>query len=59
MTEKFDVTKSEFALLRKTKEHVKEVPNIKFCYADVNCGLTVKISDESQRDLFSSSFDFL
>ena len=56
---KLDLTKSRFNLLKKANEHVDEVPTIRFCYADVNCRLRVKFSDENQEDLFFSSFDEL
>ena len=56
---KLDLTKSRYDLLRRANDHVKEVPSIKFCYADVNCRLKVKINDENQKDIFFSSFDDL
>ena len=30
-----DLTKSRYDLLKRANDHVKEVPSIKFCYADV------------------------
>ena len=48
---KLDLTKSSYALLKRANDHVKEVPSIKFCYADVN--------DENQKDIFFSSFNDL
>ena len=56
---KLDLTKSRYALLKRANDHVKEVPSIKFCYADVNCRLKVKFNDENQKDIFFSSFDDL
>ena len=53
---KLDLTKSRFALLKKANNHVKEVPTIKLCYADVNCCVKVKFNNESQKDQFFSSF---
>ena len=38
---------------------MKEVPSIKFCYADVNYRLKVKFNDENQKDIFFSFFDDL
>ena len=56
---KLDLTKSRYDLLKTANDHVKEVPSIKFCYADVNCRLKVKFNDENQKDIFFSSFDDL
>ena len=56
---KLDLTKSRYDLLKRANDHVKEVPSIKFCYADVNCRLKVKINDENQKYIFFSSFDDL
>ena len=58
MRAKFDLTKSRYDLLKRANDHVKEVPSIKFCYADVNCRLKVKFN-ENQKDIFFSSFDDL
>ena len=56
---KVGLTKSRYDLLKRANDHVKEVPSIKFCYADVNCRLKVKFNDENQKDIFFSSFDDL
>ena len=56
---KLDLTKSRYNLLKRANDHVKEVPSIKFCYADINCRLKVKFNDENQKDIFFSSFDEL
>ena len=56
---KLDLTKSRYDLLKTANDHVKEVPSIKFCYADVNSRLKVKFNDENQKDIFFSSFDDL
>ena len=56
---KLDLTKSRYAILKRANDHVKEVPSIKFCYADVNCRLKVKFNDENQKDIFFSSFNDL
>ena len=58
-TVKLDLTKSRFILLRKANDHVKEIPAIRFCYADVNCHLQVKFHDAKQEDIFFSTFDEL
>ena len=54
-----DLTKSRFNLLKKANDHVKEIPAISCCYADVNCRLRVKFYDAKQRDIFFSNFDEL
>ena len=56
---KLDLTKSRYDLLKRANDHLKELPFIKFCYADVNCRLKVKFNDENQKDIFFSSFDDL
>ena len=44
---KLDLTKYKYGLLKRAKDHVKEVPSIKFCYADINCHLKVKFNAEN------------
>ena len=56
---KLDLTKSRYGLLKRAKDHVKEVTSIKFCYADINCHLKVKFHAENQKDIFFSSFNNL
>ena len=56
---KLDLTKSRFNLLKKANNHVKEIPAISFCYADVNCCFRVKFHDAKQEDIFFSTFDEL
>ena len=56
---KLDLTKPRYGLLKRVKDHVKEVPSIKFCYVDINCYLKVKFNAENQEDIFFSSFDNL
>ena len=56
---KLDLTKSRYNLLKRANDHVKKVPSIKFCYADINCRLKVKFNDENQNDIFFSSFNEL
>ena len=56
---KLDLTKSRYDLSKRANDHVKEVPSIKFCYADINCRLKVKFNDENQKDIFFSHFDDL
>ena len=48
-----------FNLLKKANNHVKEIPAISFCYADVNCRLRVKFHDAKQEDIFFPTFDEL
>ena len=55
---KLDLTKSKYDLLKRANDNVKEVPSIKFCYADINCRLKLRFNDENQ-DIFFSSFDDL
>ena len=56
---KLDLTKSRYGLLKRAKDHVKEVTSIKFCYADINCHPKVKFNTENQKNIFFSSFDNL
>ena len=56
---KLDLTKSRFNLLKKANDHIKEIPAISFCYADVNCRLRVKFRDAKQENIFFSTFDEL
>ena len=53
---KLDLTKSRLSLLKKANNHVKEIPAIRFCYADVNCCPRVKFHDAKQDDIFFSTF---
>ena len=56
---KLDLTKSRFKFLKKANNHVKEIPAISFCYADVNCRLRVKLHDAKEHNIFFSTFDEL
>ena len=56
---KLDLTKSRYHLLKRTNDHVKEVPSMKFWYADINCHLKVKFNDENQEGVFLSSLNDL
>lgn len=56
---KLDLTKSKINLLKKANHQVKEIPAIRFCYADVDCHLRVKFHDANQEDIFFSTFDEL
>ena len=56
---KLDLTKSRFKLLNKAHDHVKEIPAISFCYADVNCRLWVKFHGAKQEEIFFLTFDEL
>ena len=49
---KLDLTKSRFGLLKRANNHVNEIRDINFCYADVKCHLRVKFHDEKQEDIF-------
>ena len=54
-----DLTKSRFNLLKRSNDHVKEIPAIAFCYANGNCRLPVKFHDAKQEDIFFSTLDEL
>ena len=56
---RLDLTKSRYDLLNNAKNHVKEIPPIRFCYVDVNCRLQVKFTSEDQDEVFFSSMDEL
>ena len=56
---KRNLTKSRFNLLKKANDHVKEIPAVSFCYADVNSGVRLKFHDAKQKDIFYSAFDKL
>ena len=56
---KLDLTKSRYTLLIDAKKIVKQNPDIKFFYADINCWLKIKWVDESIDDKFFSSMDEL
>ena len=56
---KLDLTKCKYNLLKRANGHVKEVPSIKFFYANINCRLKVKFNDENQKGIFFSSFEEL
>ena len=56
---KLDLTKSRYGLLKRAKDHVKEVTSIKFCYTDMKCHLKITFHAENQKDIFFSSFDNL
>ena len=56
---KLDLTKSRYMLLVHANKVVKRNLDIKFCYADINCGLKIKWVDESIGDKFFSSMDEL
>ena len=56
---KLDLTKSKYTLLTDAHKVVKQNPDIKFCYADINCRPKIKWVDESIDDEFFSSKDEL
>ena len=53
---KLDFTKSRLNMLKKNNDHVKEIPAINFCYADVNCRFQVKFHDAKQENIFYSNY---
>ena len=54
---KLDLTKSRYTLLTDANKVVKQNPDIKFCYADINCRLKITWVDESIDDDFFSGMD--
>ena len=56
---KVDLTKTRHILLTKANEHVKNIPKVKFCCADINCSLKVKWEVSETSDSFFSSLDQL
>ena len=56
---KVDLTKKRHTLLVKANESVKNIPKVKFCYADINCRLKVKWEVSGTSDSFFSSLDQL
>ena len=51
--------KSRYTLLTDANKVVKQNPDIKFCYAEINCWLKIKWAEESIDDKFFSSMDEL
>ena len=56
---KLDLTKCRYTLLIDANKVVKQILDIKFCYADINCWLKIKCVDESIDDKFFSSMNEL
>ena len=56
---KLDLTKSRYTLLIDANKVVKQNPDIKFCYADINCRLKLKWVNESIDNKFFSNMDEL
>ena len=56
---KLDLAKSRYALLTDANKVVKQNPDIKFCYADINCRLKIRWVHASIDDDFFSSMDEL
>ena len=56
---KVGLTKKRHTLLVKAKEYVKNIPKVKFCYADINCHLKVKWEVSGTSVSFFSSLDHL
>ena len=44
------MTKKRFTLLSSANEYVRNTSLVKFCYADINCGLKSKWTDEVRED---------
>ena len=49
---KIDLTKKRHNLLVSGNKCVSNIDSVKFCYADVNCGLKMKWKDELVNDTF-------
>ena len=56
---KLDLTKKRYNLLMSANKYVADIDRVKFCYADINCRLKVKWSDESFDDDFFHSMNEL
>ena len=56
---KLDLTKSMYTLLTDANKVVKQNPEVKFCYADIDFRLKIKCLDESIDDELFSSIDEL
>ena len=56
---KLDLTKSRYTLLIDANKVVKKNPDIKFCYANINCWVKIKWVNESIDDKLFSSMDEL
>ena len=56
---KVDLTKKRLTIFVKANEYVKNIPKVKFYYADINCRLKVKWEVSGTSDSFFSSLDQL
>ena len=56
---KVDLTKKRFTLLSSANEYVRTTRLVKFCYADINCRLKIKWSDEICEDTFFKNMEDL
>ena len=54
-----DLTEKRCNLLKSGSNLVNDVDRILFCYADINCGLKIKLKDEPREDDFFTSIDDL
>ena len=55
---KLDLMKSRYTLVTDANKVVKQKPDIKFCYADINCQFKFKWTDEYvDNELFSSMIE--
>ena len=55
---KLDLTKSKYNLLKYARDRVKNLENVDFVYADINCRLKVKMKDKSEY-FFNSSDELI
>ena len=53
------IRKKRHTLLAKANGYVKNMPKVKFCYADINCCLKVKWKVSGTTEFFFSSLDRL
>ena len=54
---KLDLTKQRYNLLKYARERVENLENVKYVYADINCRLKVRMSDD--KEYFFDSVDKL
>ena len=54
---KVDLTKERYNLLKRANAYVKNISSTVFCYADVNCRLKVRLSDDNHK--FFNNFEEL
>ena len=54
-----DLTKKHHSLLRKANDLVRNRDEVLFCYADINCRLKIKWTDQSKQEKLFSPLDEL